>query len=80
MLKKGHNFDIGDDLIRKAVFITTSICGELHPDTISTLETLSKLTTLPGFFQIYISCKQNLLYNHTRVANKTIIFFFIGIF
>ena len=46
MLKEGHNFDTGDDLIRKAVFITTSIYGELHPDKIFALEILSKLTRL----------------------------------
>ena len=46
MLKEGHNFDIGDDLIRKAVFITTSIYGEHHLDKISAPETLSQLTRL----------------------------------
>ena len=46
MLKGGHNFDTGDDLIRKAVFITTSIYGEHHPDKISDPETLSKLARL----------------------------------
>ena len=46
MLKEGHNFDTGDDLIRKAVFIKTAIYGEHHPDKISATETLSKLTRL----------------------------------
>ena len=46
MLKEGHNFDTGDNLIRKAIFITTSIYGEHHLDKISALETLSKLTRL----------------------------------
>ena len=46
MLKEGHNFDIGNDLIRNAVFITTSIYGKHHPDKISTPKTLSKLTRL----------------------------------
>ncbi|KAL0329821.1 UNVERIFIED_CONTAM: hypothetical protein Sradi_4968800 [Sesamum radiatum] len=34
LMARGGKFDIGDDLIRKAVFIRTSICGEDHPDTI----------------------------------------------
>ena len=46
MLKEGHNFDTGDDLIRKAVFITTSIYDELHPDKIFAPETLSEFTRL----------------------------------
>ncbi|KAL0312572.1 UNVERIFIED_CONTAM: hypothetical protein Sradi_5656500 [Sesamum radiatum] len=46
LMARGGKFDIGDDLIRKAVFIRTSICGEDHPDTISARETLSKLTRL----------------------------------
>ena len=46
MRKVGHNFDTGNDLIRKAVFITTSIYGEHHPDKISAPETLTKLTRL----------------------------------
>ena len=46
MLKEGHNFDTGDDLIRKAVFITTSIYGEHHLNKISAPETLSQLTRL----------------------------------
>ena len=46
MLKGGHNFDTRDDLIRKAVFITTSIYGEHYLDKISAPETLSELTRL----------------------------------
>ncbi|KAI4326934.1 hypothetical protein L6164_019448 [Bauhinia variegata] len=46
LMLRGAQFDIGEDLIRKAVFIRTSICGEDHPDTISARETLSKLTRL----------------------------------
>ncbi|KAG4127349.1 hypothetical protein ERO13_D10G210700v2 [Gossypium hirsutum] len=46
LLLRGGQFDIGDDLIRKAIFIRTSICGEDHPDTVSAHETLSKLTRL----------------------------------
>ncbi|KAK6137406.1 hypothetical protein DH2020_028829 [Rehmannia glutinosa] len=46
LMVRGGQFDIGDDLIRKAVFIRTSICGEDHPDTISARDTLSKLTRL----------------------------------
>ncbi|XP_027080382.1 uncharacterized protein LOC113781125 [Coffea eugenioides] len=46
LMMRGGQFDIGDDLIRKAVFIRTSICGDDHPDTISARETLAKLTRL----------------------------------
>ncbi|CAI9775727.1 unnamed protein product [Fraxinus pennsylvanica] len=42
----GGKFDIGDDLIRKAIFIRTSICGDNHPETISAQETLNKITKL----------------------------------
>ncbi|XVE99256.1 hypothetical protein REPUB_Repub03eG0182400 [Reevesia pubescens] len=54
MLSEGQ-FDIGDDLIRKAIFIRTSICGEDHPDTISARETLSKLTRLLANVQTHTS-------------------------
>lgn len=46
LMARGGKFSIGDDLIRKAVFIRTSICGEDHPDTISARDTLTKLTRL----------------------------------
>ncbi|XP_020084011.1 uncharacterized protein LOC109707271 [Ananas comosus] len=46
LMLRGGEYDRGDDLIRKAIFIRTSICGEHHPDTISARETLSKLTRL----------------------------------
>jgi hypothetical protein len=46
LMLRGGQYDIGDDLIRKAIFIRTSICGEQHPDTVSARETLSKLTRL----------------------------------
>jgi hypothetical protein len=55
LMVRGGQFDIGDDLIRKAVFIRTSICGEDHPDTISARETLSKLTRLLANVQIHTS-------------------------
>ncbi|KAL1364381.1 uncharacterized protein LOC107479921 [Arachis duranensis] len=55
LMLRGAQFDIGDDLIRKAVFIRTSICGEDHPDTISARETLSKLTRLISNVQIHAS-------------------------
>ncbi|XP_027361109.1 uncharacterized protein LOC113869140 [Abrus precatorius] len=55
LMLRGAQFDIGDDLIRKAVFIRTSICGEDHPDTISARETLSKLTRLNANVQIHAS-------------------------
>ncbi|KAL8498469.1 hypothetical protein ACS0TY_021702 [Phlomoides rotata] len=46
LMGRGGQFDIGDDLIRKAIFIRTSICGEDHPLTVSAQETLAKLTRL----------------------------------
>ncbi|KAL2987340.1 hypothetical protein AAZX31_11G022500 [Glycine max] len=55
LMLRGAQFDIGDDLIRKAVFIRASICGEDHPDTISARETLSKLTRLNANVQIHTS-------------------------
>lgn len=55
LMIRGGQFDIGDDLIRKAVFIRTSICGEDHPDTISARETHSKLTRLLANVQVHTS-------------------------
>lgn len=55
LMLRGGQFDIGDDLIRKAVFIRTSICGQDHPDTIAARETLSKLTRLLANVQIHTS-------------------------
>ncbi|XP_073051141.1 LOW QUALITY PROTEIN: uncharacterized protein [Primulina eburnea] len=55
LMVRGGQFDVGDDLIRKAVFIRTSICGENHPDTISARETLSKLTRLLANVQSHTS-------------------------
>ncbi|KAK3010315.1 hypothetical protein RJ639_011385 [Escallonia herrerae] len=55
LMLRGGQFDIGDDLIRKAIFIRTSICGEDHPDTISARETLSKVTRLLANVQIHTS-------------------------
>lgn len=55
LMLRGGQFDIGDDLIRKAIFIRTSISGEDHPDTISARETLSKLNRLIANFHIHSS-------------------------
>ncbi|KAK6947798.1 Toll/interleukin-1 receptor homology (TIR) domain [Dillenia turbinata] len=55
LMLRGGQFDIGDDLIRKALFIRTSICGENHPDTIAARETLSKLTRLLANVQSHTS-------------------------
>lgn len=55
MMARGGQFDIGDDLIRKAIFIRTSICGQDHPDTVSAMETLSKLTRLNASVQVHTS-------------------------
>lgn len=51
MLRGGH-FDIADDLIRKAIFVRTSIYGEDHPTTVSTRETLRKITRFLATMQI----------------------------
>ncbi|XP_008801321.2 uncharacterized protein LOC103715472 [Phoenix dactylifera] len=52
LMLRGGQYDIGDDLIRKAIFIRTSICGEHHPDTVAARETLSKLTRLLTNIQV----------------------------
>jgi len=46
LMLRGGQFDIADDLVRKAIFIRTSISGENHPDTLSAKETLAKITRL----------------------------------
>ncbi|GER47952.1 disease resistance protein [Striga asiatica] len=51
LMARGAQFDIGDDLIRKAIFIRTSICGEDHPDTVAARETLSRITRLASGVQ-----------------------------
>ncbi|CAN1749806.1 hypothetical protein LINPERHAP1_LOCUS3832 [Linum perenne] len=40
LMLRGGQFDVGDDLIKKAIFIRASICGENHPDTVAARETL----------------------------------------
>ncbi|KAL1316723.1 uncharacterized protein LOC107643081 [Arachis ipaensis] len=55
LMLRGAQFDIGEDLIKKAVFIRTSICGEHHPDTISARETLRKLPRLISNVQVHAS-------------------------
>ncbi|KAL0371834.1 UNVERIFIED_CONTAM: hypothetical protein Scaly_0865000 [Sesamum calycinum] len=55
LMARGGQYDIGDDLIRKAIFIRTSICGEDHPDTVTARETLSKLTRLIASVQTHTS-------------------------
>ncbi|CAL1370111.1 unnamed protein product [Linum trigynum] len=46
LMLRGGVFDVGDDLIKKVIFIRASICGENHPDTVAARETLSKLGRL----------------------------------
>ncbi|KAF6157701.1 hypothetical protein GIB67_037274 [Kingdonia uniflora] len=46
LMLRGGQYDIADNLVRKTVFIRTSICGEDHPDTISAREMLTKITRL----------------------------------
>jgi len=53
LMLRGAQFDIGSDLIKKAIFIRSSICGDDHPDTIFARETLSKLTRLIANVQIH---------------------------
>ncbi|XP_004503695.1 uncharacterized protein [Cicer arietinum] len=53
LMLRGAQFDIGGELIKKAVFIRSSICGEDHPDTIFARETLNKLTRLIANVQIH---------------------------
>ncbi|MED6170901.1 hypothetical protein PIB30_035583 [Stylosanthes scabra] len=55
LMLRGAQFEIGEDLMKKAVFIRTSICGEHHPDTISARETLSKLPRLISTVQVHAS-------------------------
>lgn len=55
LMLRGGQFDIADDLIRKALFIRTSICGEDHHDTVAARETLSKITRLLANVQIHTS-------------------------
>ncbi|KAK4771414.1 hypothetical protein SAY87_031946 [Trapa incisa] len=52
LMLRGAQFDIADDLIRKALFIRSSICGDDHKLTVSARETLSKITRLLATVQI----------------------------
>ncbi|MFS7914154.1 hypothetical protein Hanom_Chr02g00150061 [Helianthus anomalus] len=53
LMLRGGQFDVGDDLIRKAIFIRSCICGDDHPHTVSARETLSKLTRLTANLQMH---------------------------
>lgn len=55
LVARGGQLDIADDLIRKAIFIRTSICGRDHPHTISAQETLTKFTRLNANLQHHTS-------------------------
>ncbi|XP_021735800.1 uncharacterized protein LOC110702408 [Chenopodium quinoa] len=55
LMLRGGQFDIADDLIRKAIFIRTSISGENHPGTLSAKETLAKITRLLANVQAHTS-------------------------
>ncbi|XP_051119018.1 uncharacterized protein LOC127243173 [Andrographis paniculata] len=46
LMMRGGAYDAADDLIRTAIFIRTSVCGEDHPDTAVSRETLAKVTRL----------------------------------
>ncbi|KAH6769027.1 Disease resistance protein [Perilla frutescens var. frutescens] len=55
LMARGGQLDIADDLIRKAIFVRTSICGQDHPNTISAQETLTKFTRLNASLQNHTS-------------------------
>ncbi|KAK9716606.1 hypothetical protein RND81_06G244900 [Saponaria officinalis] len=55
LMLRGGQFDAADDLIRKTIFIRTSISGEKHADTISAKETLAKITRLLANVQAHTS-------------------------
>lgn len=55
LMARGGQLDIADDLIRKAIFIRISICGDNHPETLSAQETLSKFTRLNATMQNHTS-------------------------
>ncbi|KAL9231013.1 hypothetical protein vseg_006288 [Gypsophila vaccaria] len=46
LMVRGGQFDIADDLIRKAIYIRTCISGDNHSDTLSAKGTLAKITRL----------------------------------
>lgn len=52
LMLRGAQFDIADDLIRRAISIRSSICGDDHQLTISARVTLSKITRLLATVQI----------------------------
>jgi hypothetical protein len=55
LMIRGGQFDIADDLIRKSLFIRSSISGEDHPDTLAAKEILSKITRLLANAHIHSS-------------------------
>ncbi|XP_074317713.1 uncharacterized protein LOC141653766 [Silene latifolia] len=55
LMLRGGQFGVADDLIRKTIFIRTSICGEKHPDTLAAKETLAKITRLLANVQAHTS-------------------------
>lgn len=55
LMLRGGQFDIADDLTRKAIFIRTSISGENHPETLSSKEILAKITRLLANVQAHNS-------------------------
>lgn len=55
LMLRGGVFDIADDLIRKAIYIRTSICGEDHSTTVAARETLSRINRLLVNVQIHSS-------------------------
>ncbi|KZV36285.1 hypothetical protein F511_14303 [Dorcoceras hygrometricum] len=55
LMVRGGQFDVGDDLIRKAIFIRTSVSGENHPETVSARETLSRFNRLVASVQNHTS-------------------------
>ncbi|XP_072986804.1 uncharacterized protein [Typha latifolia] len=83
LMLRGGQYDRADDLVRKAIFLRTSICGEHHPDTISARETLSKLTRLLTNVQVFWGCFGSLylemLHLQIHQSYTTIVFFSFGL-
>ena len=52
LMMRGGMYDEADELVRKAIFIRTSISGECHQETIAARETLAKLTRLISAHQL----------------------------
>ncbi|CAN1314142.1 hypothetical protein LINPERPRIM_LOCUS29203 [Linum perenne] len=70
LMLRGGQFDVGDDLIKKAIFIRASICGENHPETVAARETLSDI---PVLFEddVFTDPRARLEENEPGIQNST---------